>query len=69
MTDEARLKTLVERVRRNPRIAHVAWDKELQKELARARPEQREAFFNNVERWAARQEEILFEESATGSIQ
>ena len=41
MTDEERLKTLVERIRRNPRVAYVAWDKELQKELARARPEQR----------------------------
>ena len=69
MTDEARLKTLVERIRRNPRVAHVALDKELQKELARARPEQREAFLTSVERWAARQEEILFEESAPGSIQ
>jgi hypothetical protein len=65
--EAARLKALVERVGRNPRLDRVYWDKELRKEMAKARPEQRDAFLNNVERWVTRQEEILRKEGGPGS--
>jgi hypothetical protein len=67
--EEVRLNALVERLRRNPRLDPVYWEKELRKDMAKARPEQRAAFLDNVERWVARQEEILLKEGGPGSIQ
>jgi len=60
--EEARLKELADRMNRNPRIAHVDWPKALRRELAKVRPDLREEFLKNFERWARRQEEILVEE-------
>jgi len=67
--EEARLKALAERIRRNPRVAGVDWAKQMRKELLRVRPEERTVFFDNLERWAARQEAILLEKGPPGPIQ
>jgi hypothetical protein len=66
--EEARLKALVERIRRNPRVVYVNRGA-MRTELERVRPEDRTALLDNLERWAARQEELLFEEYAPGSVQ
>jgi hypothetical protein len=41
----------------------------MRKELRRVQPEEQTVFLDNLERWAAQQEEILFEEADPGSIQ
>ena len=66
--EEARLEALVERIRRNPRVVYVNRGA-MRTELERVRPEDRTALLDNLERWAARQEELLFEEYAPGSVQ
>jgi hypothetical protein len=46
--EEARLKALAERIRRNPCVAGVDWAKQMRKELLRVRPEERAVFFDNL---------------------